>query len=158
MRSGPWPVGRVSGRGSRCWTSAAGWADPDGSITAELGCSYLGIDRDASAVELARDRARAAGLSCRFVVGEVPPVPSGSFDVVLLLETLLAFPDKEALLRQVSRALVPGGRFAFTVEEGRPLTESEREAMPDSDTVWPIPLTELVGRLSERRARGRLDT
>ena len=124
-----------------------GVGGPGRLVTAELGCSYLGIDRDASAVELARDRARAAGLSCRFVVGEVPPLPSGSCDVVLLLETLLAFPDKEALLQQVSRALVPGGRFAFTVEEGRPLTESEREAMPDPDTVWPIPLTELAGRL-----------
>ena len=125
-----------------------GVGGPGRFITAELGCRYLGIDRDPTAIELARDRARAAGLSCRFVVGEVPPVPSGSYDVVLLLETLLAFTDKEVLLRQVSEALVPGGRFAFTVEEGRPLTDSEREAMPDEDTVWPIPLTELVGRLS----------
>ena len=126
-----------------------GVGGPGRFITAELGSDYLGIDRDTSAVELARDRAGAAGLSCRFEVGEVPPVPSGSYDVVLLLETLLAFPDKKTLLHQVSEALVPGGRFAFTVEEGRPLTETEREAMPDSDTVWPIPLTELVGRLSE---------
>ena len=96
-----------------------GVGGPGRFITAELGCSYLGIDRDARAVDLARDRARAAGLSCRFAVGEVPPVPSGSYDVVLLLETLLAFPEKEALLQQVSKALVPGGRFAFTVEEGR---------------------------------------
>jgi SAM-dependent methyltransferase len=125
-----------------------GVGGPGRFVTAEHGCSYLGIDRDTSAVDLARDRARAAGLSCRFAVGEVPPVPSGSYDVVLLLETLLAFPDKEALLQQVSKALVPGGRFAFTVEEGRPLTASEQEAMPDSDTVWPIPLTELVSRLS----------
>jgi sarcosine/dimethylglycine N-methyltransferase len=125
-----------------------GVGGPGRFITAELGCSYLGIDRHQSAIELARDRARAAGLSCRFVVGEVPPVPSGSYDVVLLLETLLAFPDKKVLLQQVSDALVSGGRFAFTVEEGWPLTASEQEAMPGSDTVWPIPLTELVARLS----------
>ena len=125
-----------------------GVAGPGRFVTAELGCSYLGVDLDASAIELARDRARATGLSCRFEVGEVPPVPSGPFDVVLLLETMLAFPDKETLLREVSAALVPGGRFAFTVEEGQPLTEAEREAMPAADTVWPIPLTELVGRLS----------
>jgi len=125
-----------------------GVAGPGRFVTEELGCRYLGIDLDANAIELASRRARAAGLSCRFEVGEVPPVPSGPFDVVLLLETMLAFQDKEPLLREVSGALVPGGRFAFTVEEGQPLTEAEAEAMPAADTVWPVPLTELVGRLS----------
>ena len=125
-----------------------GVAGPGRLITAELGCTYLGVDLDDNAIELARDRTRATGLSCRFEVREIPPVPSGPFDVVLLLETMLAFRDKETLLREVSTALVPGGLFAFTVEEGQPLTEAEQEAMPDADTVWPIPLTELVGRLS----------
>jgi SAM-dependent methyltransferase len=125
-----------------------GVAGPGRFITSELGCGYLGIDRDHSAIDLARQRARAGGLACRFAVGEVPPVPEGRFDVVLLLETMLAFRDKEALLHEVAAALVPGGRFAFTVEEGRPLSAAEREAMPSSDTVWPIPLTELVGLLS----------
>lgn len=125
-----------------------GVAGPGRFIAAELGCSYLGIDRDHVAVDLARERARAGGLSCRFEVGKIPPVPEGRFDAVLLLETMLAFRDKEPLLREVAGALVPGGRFAFTVEEGRPLSEDEREEMPGSDTVWPVPLTELVGLLS----------
>jgi hypothetical protein len=68
--------------------------------------------------------------------------------VVLLLETVLAFPDKQALLREVASALVPGGRFALTVEEGRPLTARERQEMPGGDTVWPIPLAELVSMLA----------
>jgi SAM-dependent methyltransferase len=123
-----------------------GVAGPGRLITSELGCSYLGVDLSASAIELARSR--ATGLPCRFVVGEVPPVPNGPFDVVLLLETMLAFPDKDALLREVAAALVPGGRFACTVEAGQPLTEVEAETMPDADTVWPIPLVELVDGLS----------
>ncbi len=123
-----------------------GVAGPGRFIAGELGCSYLGVDLDADAIEIAR--ARSTGLSCRFEVGEVPPVPSGSYDVVLLLETLLAFRDKEALLREVSAALVPGGRFAFTVEEGRPLTAAEQDAMPAAETVWPVPLSELVSGLS----------
>jgi hypothetical protein len=49
----------------------------------------------------------------------------------------------------VSRALRPGGRFAFTVEEGRPLTPEERIRMPDADTVWLIELAELTGLLHE---------
>jgi hypothetical protein len=67
--------------------------------------------------------------------------------VVLLLETMLAFPDKEALVGEVARVLEPGGRFAFTVEEGRPLTQQERARMPAADTVWPVELAELTGVL-----------
>ena len=47
---------------------------------------------------------------------------------MLLLETMLAFPDKEPLLREIAAALPAGGRFAFTLEEGAPLTEAERAA------------------------------
>ena len=61
---------------------------------------------------------------------------------------MLAFPDKAALLAEVARVLEPGGRFAFTVEEGLPLTAGERARMPDSDTVFLIEwaaLTALLG-------------
>jgi hypothetical protein len=64
--------------------------------------------------------------------------------VVLLLETMLAFPDKEALVGEVARRLDPGGRFAFTVEEGQPLTRREQSRMPAADTVWPVELAELT--------------
>ena len=53
---------------------------------------------------------------------------------MLLLETMLAFEDKDALVRAIAAALRPGGRFAFTLEEGPPLTAAERAAMPDADT------------------------
>ncbi|MBO0816466.1 MAG: class I SAM-dependent methyltransferase, partial [Actinobacteria bacterium] len=45
--------------------------------------------------------------------------------------------------------LPPGGRFACTVEEGRPLTEQERAQMPGADTVWPIELAELTNVLDK---------
>jgi hypothetical protein len=60
---------------------------------------------------------------------------------------MLAFPEKETLLREISRALATGGRFAFTMEEGLPLTEAERGRMPDADTVWLTPLQEMLGCL-----------
>jgi SAM-dependent methyltransferase len=122
-----------------------GVAGPGRFITRELGCAYLGLDLSASAIEIARER--AAGLPCRFEVSRIPPLPQGPFDVVLLLETMLAFPDKEPLLREVSRALASGGRFAFTLEEGQPLTEVERHSMPDADTVWLTPLEEMLTNL-----------
>jgi hypothetical protein len=69
--------------------------------------------------------------------------------VVLLLETMLAFHDKEALLKAVARALPAGGRFAFTLEEGMPLTESERTLMPAADTVWLTPLDQMHALLAQ---------
>ena len=123
-----------------------GVAGPGRLLTRELDCSYLGVDSSASAVDIARERAR--GLPCRFVVAQVPPLPPGGFDAVLLLETMLAFRDKQPLVEGISRALAPGGRFAFTVEEGMPLTESERAPMPDADTVWLTPLDDLHALLA----------
>ena len=68
---------------------------------------------------------------------------------MLLLETMLAFEDKDALVREIAAALRPGGRLAFTLEEGPPLTTAERAAMPDADTVW---LTTLDAMASLERA------
>jgi SAM-dependent methyltransferase len=119
-----------------------GVGGPGHLLTRELGCSYVGVDFSASAVAIARER--ADGLPCRFAVAQVPPAPAGSFDVVLLLETMLAVEDKDALVRAIAAALPPGGRFAFTLEEGLPLTEAERAAMPDPDTVWLTPLDEIA--------------
>jgi ubiquinone/menaquinone biosynthesis C-methylase UbiE len=124
-----------------------GVAGPGRMITAESGCRYLGVDRRASSLATAR---RLAGkLPCRFEQAHLPPLPEGHFEVVFLLETMLAFPDKDALTAEVARVLEPGGRFAFTVEEGRPLTRPERARMPAADTVWPIERAELTGALRD---------
>jgi ubiquinone/menaquinone biosynthesis C-methylase UbiE len=122
-----------------------GVAGPGRMITAELGCHYLGVDHSASALATAQER--AGNLPCCFEQAHLPPLPEGRFEVVLLLETMLAFRDKEALVSEVARVLEPGGRFAFTVEEGRPLTRQERARMPAADTVWLIELAELTGML-----------
>ena len=122
-----------------------GIAGPGRLLTRELGCGYLGVDFSASAVAIAREQ--AGDLPCRFAVAHAPPLPAGRFDVVLLLEAMLAVEDKDALVAAVAAALGPGGRFAFTLEEGLPLTAAERAAMPDPDTVWLTPLDELTASL-----------
>jgi SAM-dependent methyltransferase len=132
-------------RGVSVLDLCCGVAGPGRFITRELGCTYLGVDYSSSAIDIAR--ARAGGLPCRFQVARIPPVPPGRFDVVLMLETMLAFPEKEPLLREIAGALTAGGRFAFTMEEGLPLTASEREEMPDADTVWLTPLDEMLACL-----------
>jgi SAM-dependent methyltransferase len=130
-----------------------GVAGPGRLVTRELGCAYTGVDYSADAIGIARER--AGDLACRFEVARVPPVPQGPFDVVLLLETMLAFPDKQALLRGVSSVLRPGGRFAFTMEEGRPLDDGERARMPDADTVWLVPLADMLACLERVGLRVR---
>src|SRR6185437_2249427 len=122
-----------------------GIGGPGRFITAETGCDYLGVDYSADAIEIARER--AADLPCRFEVARIPPLPPGPFDVVILLETLLAFPEKEPLLREISGALPTGGRFACTFEAGLPLTAAEQELMPDADTVWLVPVDEMLATL-----------
>jgi SAM-dependent methyltransferase len=123
-----------------------GMAGPGRMITAELGCRYSGADYSASALEIARDL--AGNLPCHFQQGHVPPLPDDRFEVVLLLETMLAFSDKGYLVEEVARGLEPGGRFAFTVEIGSLLTTGEQARMPDADTVWLIELAELRSVLS----------
>ena len=78
----------------------------------------------------------------------MPPLPDGRFDVVLLLETMLAFADKRSLVAAIADALAPAGRFAFTLEEGEPLTGAERAQMPGADTVWPIQLDDMTRLLA----------
>lgn len=132
-----------------------GVAGPGLLIARTLGCHYLGVDQGPHAVAVARSRARAAGLDAVFDVAHLPPVPSGPFEVVLLIETFLAFRDKATLLREISSTLLPGGRLAFTVEVGEPLSPTERHAMPDSGTVWLTRLTDLLTDLE--RAGLRVD-
>jgi SAM-dependent methyltransferase len=135
------------GQGVSVLDLCCGVAGPGRMITAESGCAYLGVDHSPSALAVARRQ--AARLPCRFEQAHIPPLPEGRYDVVFLLEAMLAFPDKEILADKVARVLEPGGRFAFTVEEGQRLTGPERALMPGADTVWPIELAKLTGLLRE---------
>lgn len=62
----------------------------------------------------ARRRADVLGLqNVRFQQGDVGHLPfaDGAFDLVLSIDGLHAFPDKEAALKELSRVLAPGGTF-----------------------------------------------
>jgi SAM-dependent methyltransferase len=134
------------GPGASVLDLCCGIAGPGRFLARELGGTYLGVDASESAIAIARSS--AGDQPCHFAVGEIPPLPGGGpFDVVLLLETLLAFEDKDALIHAIAAALRRGGRFAFTLEEGPPLTAAERAAMPDADTVSLAPIAEVAAIL-----------
>jgi len=124
-----------------------GVAGPGRLIARSTGCEYRGVDSSEAAIRIARDRAR--GLNCTFAVGRVPPVPAEVYGVVLLMETMLAFRQKQPLLEAIAGVLNVGGRFAFTLESGEPLTKAERAYMPDADTVWLTPLPMMLAQLDE---------
>lgn len=133
------------GPGTRVLDMCCGAGGLGRHITRHLGCRYLGVDVSTETVELARSR--AIGMPCTYLVARVPPLPPGTFDVVLLIETFLAFPDKADLVAAIAQGLMPRGKFAFTIEEGEPLTDDERAAMPAAETVWPVPWAELADTL-----------
>lgn len=135
------------GRDTRVLDLCCGRGGPGQLLAEELGREVLGVDADPVAIDIARER--AGGLPCRYEVGHVPPLPAGGFDVVLLLETMLAFRDKQALLRAVRAALEPGGRFAATFEVGEALTPEEAAVMTDSATVWPTPFDRMLEMLAD---------
>lgn len=136
--------------GSSVLDLCCGVGGPGRLVARTFRCTYLGVDVSPGSIRLARQR---AGANCRFHVAPVPPVPAGQFDVVLLLETMLAFPSKRRLMHAVSSVLRPGGRFAFTIEEGHPLTKAERALMPAAETVWPVPLGDLLSCLEDAGLR-----
>ena len=84
--------------------------------------SVVGIDFSAVAVEAAQRRADELGLACRYVTGELPPVPLAdrSADLVYTGKGALNWlPDLDAWAAEVARVLRPGGRLF--VYEAHPL-------------------------------------
>jgi SAM-dependent methyltransferase len=105
----------------------------DGSRVLDFGCydGYIvrrlrglakihgvGIDISPSAMALAKQAAKNEGLDgLEFVVtdGANLPFPDGSFDVVVCSEILEHVPDLDAVLAEIARVLVKGGRLYATM-------------------------------------------
>ncbi len=78
---------------------------------AEIVC----VDYSQNMLQIAQERALAMGLSrLQFVVGDVSRLayPDASYDAVLSINGLHAFPDKRAALRETHRVLKAGGIFS----------------------------------------------
>lgn len=108
------------GPGSRVLDVAAGAGDQTLGIARRVGKGGLVVATDLSPVilALARDHAAAAGLphvETRVADGENLPVETASFDAVVCRLGLMFFPDPLRGLREMHRALRPGGGICTMV-------------------------------------------
>ena len=82
--------------------------------------SVVGVDPGLQMHRLALQRSQQAGLEVSLIglSAEQLPVADASFDTVVSTYTLCSIPDPVAALRELRRALVPGGKLLFA-EHGR---------------------------------------
>ena len=80
-------------------------------LWAELGHRVQGLDVNEALIQVARERAEAAGYDIRFEVGSATDLPwaASSMDVCLAPELLEHVPDWESCLDEFTRILKPGG-------------------------------------------------
>ncbi len=84
----------------------------DGAQFARAGADYTGIDLTEAAIELARARFAASGLSGEFQVSDAEKLDfaADTFDLVYSHGVLHHTPDIEAAVSEIHRVLKPGGR------------------------------------------------
>jgi len=106
--------------GSRVLDVAAGAGDQTLRAADRVGTSghVLATDISAAILEFAAANARSAGhrnVETKVADGEDLQVPAASFDAIISRVGLIYFPDRQAALRGMRRALKPGGRVAAIV-------------------------------------------
>jgi SAM-dependent methyltransferase len=139
------------GRGARVLDLAAGAGDQTLDIAARVGPRgrVLATDLSSAILEFAQDNARRAGygnVETRVADGEHLPVDDASFDAAVCRLGLMFFPDPAQGLREVHRALKPGGRvctMVFSRPEANPCittlmaTALKRAGLPPRDPFQP---------------------
>ena len=75
--------------------------------------SYTGVDYSRQAVDFARKRYHANGLSFEYGNAEALPFPDRSFDILINLEASMYYPNLAKFFEQVRRVLRPGGYFLY---------------------------------------------
>jgi ubiquinone/menaquinone biosynthesis C-methylase UbiE len=99
--------------------------------------SIVGVDPGLQMHRLALKRSVQAGLNVELVgvSAERLPVADASFDTVVSTYTLCTIPDPVAALKELRRALVPGGKLLFS-EHGRAPDENVRRWQTRLQPYW----------------------
>jgi SAM-dependent methyltransferase len=142
-----------------------------GSLSVLLGAegyAVTGLDFAPAMVRTARAKARAAGVTARFVLSDAaaPNLPAGSFDVVLARHVLWAMRDTARTLAGWIRLLLPGGTLVLiegrwstgsgltTAEAGRAVLRQRSDATItalDDPALWGGPVSDERYLLVSRR-------
>lgn len=130
---------------------------------ARRGYHVTGQDLNAFFLRTAKQAARRADVSVRWVVGDLREIPfTEEFDVALNLFTAFGYLESDEedchALRAVANALKPGGRFVLDVMNRDHLVRVYREKvwdeLPDGSIVVSArSFDHLTGRKLERRVR-----
>ncbi|WP_149184822.1 methyltransferase domain-containing protein [Streptomyces sp. TRM49041] len=95
-----------------------GVGGPGLRVVAHTGARVTGISVSEEQIKTANRLAAEAGVADRAVFqhGDAMKLPfaDGSFDAVMALESICHMPDRQQVLTEVSRVLVPGGRLVLT--------------------------------------------
>lgn len=123
---------------------------------AQSGWETVGVDFAATAIFLARRKARAQGVQARFLVRDVTRISGvqGPFNLALDMGCLHSQEDKPAYLLELKRLLAPGGHwllYAFF----RPDTEPEGPGLTSTDLDLLLENLRLLWRQDGSDRRGR---
>ncbi|CAM3838273.1 SAM-dependent methyltransferase [Nocardiopsis rhodophaea] len=106
------------GPGNTVLDIGCGTGAPAIRLARSTGAAVVGITNSPVQVEAAVRNAENAGMDdqVRFRCEDatVLEYPAGSFDAVLMIESIFHLPDRTEALRQVAGVLKPGGRLALT--------------------------------------------
>ncbi len=111
-----------------------------GAVTREVATSGIsaasltGVDMTAGMLDVARKRAKEAGIKADWVKADATslPFPDGRFDLAYCQQALQFFPDPIKALTELRRVLVDGAKVAFCVTtdlSDNPLLRSQAAAM-----------------------------
>jgi SAM-dependent methyltransferase len=104
--------------GGRFADIACGQGGPSLFVARETGAAVVGIDSSRIAVHCAASVARKRGFAGRatFIVADAAATSlrEASMDGAISIDALQLISDRSAVLTEVGRIVMPGGRFAFT--------------------------------------------
>jgi SAM-dependent methyltransferase len=102
--------------------------------------SVLGLDLSQSMIERARSKTADTAIEYRIADLETLELPEKAFDLAYSALTFHCIEDFGRLVRVIHRALVPGGRFVFTIEHPVFMAAERPQWISDDGgrKTWPV--------------------
>ncbi len=114
---------------ARLYDRVVGEVDLEGRSVVEVGCgrgagsarlaktrrpaSLLGVDLNENLIKSCQESHRAANLCFQQGDAQDLPIPAGTVDVVINIESSHCYPSRSRFFEEVARVLRPGGAFLF---------------------------------------------